>query len=83
MLFRWGAGSEWAAILSPTLRSMISIGRSNSWTMHRGMAPPQGCRWTTAADREKTDRQAVSRRGVCVAITHDKPPHGSITLDAF
>lgn len=26
-----------------TLRSMISMGRSNSSTMHRGMAPPQGC----------------------------------------
>ena len=25
-----------------TLRSMISDGRSNSSTMHRGMAPPQG-----------------------------------------
>lgn len=26
-----------------TLRSMISSGRSNSSTMHSGMAPPQGC----------------------------------------
>lgn len=30
----------------PTLRSMISMGRSNSCTMHRGMAPPQGCNRT-------------------------------------
>lgn len=26
-----------------TRRSMISLGRSNSSTMHRGMAPPHGC----------------------------------------
>jgi hypothetical protein len=26
-----------------TLRSMMDWGRSNSSTMHRGMAPPQGC----------------------------------------
>ena len=30
-----------------TLRSMISAGRSNSSTMHSGMAPPQGCSSTT------------------------------------
>lgn len=38
-----------------TLRSMISAGMSNSSTMHRGMAPPQGCKPRAHLQNESSD----------------------------
>jgi hypothetical protein len=45
-----------------TLRSMISMGRSNSWTMHRGMAPPQGCK------KNQVQQQQAVEQGRLVSV---------------
>ena len=39
-----------------TLRSMMSAGRSNSSTMHSGMAPPHGCTHCRGGRSETTER---------------------------
>lgn len=44
-----------------TLRSMISCGRSNSCTMHRGMAPPHGCRQQQKQNRTAREQQQQNK----------------------
>mmetsp|Transcript_4970 Transcript_4970/g.18631 ORF Transcript_4970/g.18631 Transcript_4970/m.18631 type:complete len:305 (+) Transcript_4970:1084-1998(+) len=44
-----------------TLRSMISSGRSNSPTMHRGMAPPQGLQLSILRSMRKVSQPPLAR----------------------
>lgn len=57
-----------------TRRSTISMGKSNSSTMHSGMAPPQGC-------ERGCSRAGRVRRGDC-GRTSCAAPHGGVARPA-